>query len=116
MKQNPVENNFDIKLNNHFKLYVLFRHKILFESELEKNHIKYYSEMSEQPLIDGGIRYFLLESDAQKIDKIIIDNEIIANTESPLLTDFIDYKKAIKLYIFVGVILVIFILLILSIV
>ena len=111
MNSTLSENNFDIKLKEHFKLYVLLKDKIIFESELQKSGIKYYSEINEQPSIDGGIRYFLLDSDVKKIDRIIIENGIVANTESNLISDFRDEKKVMKLYIVIaGVVIGIFIL------
>ena len=108
------ENNFDIKLKKHYKLYVLLKDKIIFESELEKNGIKYYSEINEQSSIDGGIRYFLLDSDMKNIDQIITQNEIIASTESILVSDYRDKKKVMKLYLTIaGIIIVLIILIIL---
>ena len=93
------ENNFDIKLKEHYKLYVLLKDKIIFESELCKNGIKYYTEINEQPSIDNGIRYFLLDSDMENVDRIITENGIVANTESHLISDFRDEKKIMKLYV-----------------
>ena len=105
------ENNFDIKLKEHYKLYVLLKDKIIFESELEKNGIKYYTNINEQPSIDGGIRYFFLDSDMENVDRIILENGIVANTESNLISDFRDEKKVMKLYItVVGVVIGIIIL------
>lgn len=95
------ENNFDIKLKEHYKLYVLLKDKIIFESELEKSGIKYYAEINEQPSIDGGIRYFLLDSDMENVDRIVKENGIVANTESNLISDFRDEKKVMKLYVVV---------------
>lgn len=91
--------NFDIKLKEHYKLYVLLKDKIIFESELQKKGIKYYTDINEQPSIDGGIRYFLLDSDMDSIDQIVIENGIVANTESHLISDFRNEKKVMKLYI-----------------
>ena len=96
------ENNFDIKLKEHYKLYVLLKDKIIFESELYKNGIKYYADINEQTSIDGGIRYFLLDSDMQNVDRIITENGIVANTESHLISDFRDEKKIMKLYVTVA--------------
>jgi len=98
MNSTLSENNFDIKLKEHYKLYVLLKDKIIFESELQKSGIKYYSDLNEQPYIDGGIRYFLLDSDMKNVDRIIIKNGIVANIESHLISDFRDEKKVIKLY------------------
>lgn len=114
MNSSLYEYNFDIKLKEHYKLYVLLKDKIIFESELHKSGIKYYADIKEQPYIDGGIRYFLLDSDMESVDQIIIKNEIVAGSESNLITDFRDDKKVIKLYIFVaGALVLIFILIIL---
>ncbi len=95
-----TDNTFDIKLEDHFKLYVLLKDKITFESELRNNGIPFYANLNEQPNINGGIRYFLLNSDRPKIDEIVIDNEIIANTETIPSSDYRDSKKVIKLYFY----------------
>ena len=100
------ENNFDIKFKEHYKLYVLLKDKIIFESELQKNGITYYTDINEQPSIDGGIRYFLLDSNIENVDRIIKENGIVANTESNLISDFKDEKKVMKLYVVVAVSLI----------
>ncbi|MGS2765138.1 hypothetical protein [Sinomicrobium sp. M5D2P9] len=90
--------NFDIKVNNHYKLYVFRKDQILFESELQKNGIKYYTDINEQSFTDNGIRYFLLTSDRQHVDRVLKENGIVANTESLLIGDFRDRKKILKLF------------------
>lgn len=99
MNKTLSENNFDIKLKEHYKLYVLLKDKIIFESELQKSGIKYYADLNEQPFIDSGVRYFLLDSDMENVDRIIIENGIVANTESNLISDFTDENKVMKLYV-----------------
>ena len=96
-----LKNDFDIKLKEHRKLYILLKDKIIFESELEKNKIRFYSNLEEQPMIEEGIRYFLLESDMKKIDEILIKNRIVANSESNPIIDFNQNGKMIKLSIIV---------------
>lgn len=92
-----MPNNFDVKHKKHFKLYVQLKDKITFESELEKYNIHYYTNINEQPFIDGGIRYFLLDVDREKIDQILIKNEILASTETIPNNDYKDDYKIIKL-------------------
>ncbi|WP_397363880.1 hypothetical protein [Olleya sp. R77988] len=101
MNSTLSENNFDIKLKEHYKLYVPLKDKILFESELHKSGIKYYADINEQPFGDS-IRYFLLDSDMHNVDRIIIEHEIVANTESNQIGDFKDEKKVMKLYVAVA--------------
>jgi len=43
--------------------------------------------------IDGEVSYFFLDSDMEKVDRIIIENEIVANTESSLVSDFRHNKE-----------------------
>ena len=102
MNSTLSENNFDIKLKEHYKLYVLLKDKIIFESELQNSGIKYYADINEQPSIESGIRYFLLDSDMKNVDQIIIENGIVANTESHLISDFGDQKRIMKLYVIVA--------------
>src|SRR5690554_7220960 len=87
------KSNFDIRLKNHYKLYVLLKDKLIFESELQKNGIKYYYDIDEQPFIDSGIRYFLLDSDRKTVDRILISNSIIATIESLPITDYKDNRS-----------------------
>lgn len=104
--------NFDIRLKNHYKLYVLQKDKLIFESELNKNGIKYYYDTEEQPFIDSGIRYFLLNDDRKKVDEILISNSIIATIESLPITDYKDDKKMMKIFLLVILVTVAIILII----
>ena len=97
-----VKTNFEIKYENHFKLYVLQKDQIIFESELVRNKIDFYSDIENQPNIVGGIRYFLLDRDSKEIDKIIIENEIIASTETIANADYRDGQKANKIYLIIA--------------
>lgn len=106
MNKLTSENNFNIKLKKHYKLYVLLKDKIVFESELKKNGIPYYTDSNEQPFIDGGIRYFLLDTDMQNVDRIIKSIGMVANTESYIITDFKDEKNIMNRYIFlIGIVI-----------
>lgn len=93
--------NFDIRLKNHYKLYVLLKDKLIFETELQKNGIKYYYDTREQPFIDSGIRYFLLDKDRKVVDEILISNSIIATIESLPITDYKVNKKMIKFFLII---------------
>lgn len=96
-----LNQNFSIKQQEHFKLYVLLKDKIIFENELEKNGIKFYQDSKEQPYIDKGIRYFLSDKDRRKIDRILIENGIVASTETIPGYDYNDQSKAIKTFLLV---------------
>ncbi|WP_445715673.1 hypothetical protein [Flavobacterium sp.] len=107
------ENNPEILFKNHFKIYVLLKDKIVFEAELEKQNIEYYCDVENQPNITDGIRYFIQDADRIKLNKIFIENEIIAQTETIPSYDYRDEQKAQKLYIKVaGILLGIIILII----
>lgn len=101
-----VKSNFDIRLKNHYKLYVLLKDKLIFESELQKSGIKYYYDIDEQPFIDSGIRCFLLDSDRKIVDRILISNSIIATIESLPITDYKDNKKMMKIFLFIALIII----------
>ena len=88
-----------ILFENNLKLYVLPKDKIIFESELEKQNIEYYCDIESQPMFESGIRYFIKNSDRIKIDKIFIENKIIANTETIQNSDYRDGKKIQKVYL-----------------
>jgi hypothetical protein len=51
--------NPEILFKTHFKIYVLLKDKIVFESEIEKQHIEYYCDIENQPFLESGIRYFI---------------------------------------------------------
>ncbi len=95
-------NNPEILFKNHFKIYVLPKDKITFESELEKQKVEYYCDVESQPMFENGIRYFILDVDREKLDKIFTENEIIAHTEIIQISDYRDEKKAQKLYLIVA--------------
>ena len=95
-----------ILFENNVKIYVLPKDKIIFESELEKQNIEYYCDIENQPMFESGIRYFIKNDDRIKIDKIFIENEIIANTETIQTSDYRDQKKIQKVYLKVAVIVI----------
>lgn len=64
---------------NHFTLFVELKDKIVFDSELSKNDIPYHVD-NNQSAIGNGVRYFFLDEDQATVDKIIIDNRIIATS------------------------------------
>lgn len=88
-----------ILFENNLKIYVLLKDKIIFESELEKQNIEYYCDIENQPMFGSGIRYFIKNTDRIKIDKIFIENQVIANTETILTSDYRDEKKIQKVYL-----------------
>jgi hypothetical protein len=94
-------NNASVKFENHFKLYIPFRDKIIFESELINNNIEFYFEEN-QPNINVSVKYFLKDSDANEIDKIIRKNEIISSIENQNL-DYQHEQKIQKLYLKVAI-------------
>ncbi|WP_162127078.1 hypothetical protein [Flavobacterium phycosphaerae] len=88
----------EVKFQNHFKLDVPFKDIIIFESELEKYGIQYYYEENE-PFISDGVKYFLLDSDREKIDQLLLRNDLIASTETIHVSDYREERKIQKLYL-----------------
>ena len=108
-KENPK-----ILFENHFKIYVLFKDKIIFENQLDNQNIEYYCDIENQPNFESGIRYFLYENDRFKIDKIFKENEIIGKTETINVSDYRDEKKIMSIYLkVVGIVIGIMILIML---
>jgi len=97
-----LKNNPEILFKEHLKIYVLLKDKIIFESELEKENIEYYCDIENQPMLESNMRYFIKNSDRDIIDKIFIENEIIAETETIQVSDYRDGKKVIKMQLKVG--------------
>ena len=100
------KSHFNIKLKDRYKLYVLLKDKAVFESELQKNGILFYTDTEEQSPIVGRTRFFLLDSDIEKIDRIIIENGITAHIESHLISDFRSEKKIMKISILIAITLI----------
>jgi len=98
-----MDNTFDIKYRNHFKLTIALKDKIVFEAELNKNGILFH--LDDNPLFPT--RYFLLDEDRNRIDDIIKVTGIIASTDTIPMTDYGDSKKVYKIYLYVAVVVII---------
>ncbi len=98
--------NPEILYKNHLKIYVLLKDKVIFESELEKQEVEYYCDIYNQPMFENGIRYFIQDIDRMKLDKILIENKIIAHTETILISDYHNEKKTQKIYLKVAGIII----------
>ncbi|RAK20628.1 hypothetical protein B0I03_10747 [Flavobacterium aquaticum] len=110
-----MANSAEVKFQEHFKLNVLFKDYILFENLLLEYNIDYYHNNNENSDISDGTRFFLLDKDRAIIDQLLIDNEIIASTETIMISDYREERKVQKfhflVYLFVVglIILIIFI-------
>ena len=101
-----MANSAEVKFQDHFKLNVLFKDYILFENLLLENDIDFYHNSNENSDISNGTLFFLLDKDRVIIDKILIDNEIIASTETILMSDYREKTKVQKFYFSVFLIVV----------
>ena len=101
-----MANSAEVKFQGHFKLNVLFKDYILFENLLLENDIDFYHNSNENSDISNGTLFFLLDKDRIIIDKILIDNEIIASTETILMSDYREETKVQKFYFSVFLIVV----------
>ncbi len=101
-----MANSAEVKFQGHFKLNVLFKDYILFENLLLENDIDFYHNSNENSDISNGTLFFLLDKDRVIIDKILIDNEIIASTETILMSDYREETKVQKFYFSVFLIVV----------
>ena len=110
-----MRNNPEILFKEHLKIYVLLKDKITFENELEKENIEYYCDIENQPMLESNIRYFIKNSDKDIIDKIFIENGIIAETETIQISDYRDGKKVLRMQLRVGGIVFIIMILIIMI-
>ena len=90
-----------IKHKNHFKLYIPFKDKIIFEAELYKNEIRFYTE---EISISDDARYFFEDKDGPAINRIVISNQIAASAETVAVTDYNVLNKVHKLYLIVAVV------------
>ena len=74
--------SFQIKHEDHFKLYVLVEDRFAFENALNNAGIEYYVNTDEQVYVAHSIRYFLKNEDRKKIDELIVLNGINSGIES----------------------------------
>lgn len=102
-------NSISVKFENHFKLYIPFRDKIIFESELINNNIEFYFEENQQN-INISLKYFFKDKDASEIDKIIRENQIISSIDNQIF-DYKEEQKIQKLYLIVAIATILIILL-----
>ena len=101
-----MANSAEVKFQDHFKLNVLFKDYILFENLLLENNIDFYHNSNENSDISDGTLFFLLDKDRVIIDKILIDNEIIASTETIMISDYRVEKKVKKFHFLVYLLVV----------
>lgn len=111
-----MANSAEVKFQNHFKLNVLFKDYILFENLLLENNIDFYHNSNENSDISNGTLFFLLDKDRVIIDQLLIDNEIIASTETILMSDYREERKVQKFYFLVYLIVVALLILVIFIV
>jgi|SRR5690554_1056094 len=92
-------NNPQIIFEDHFKLYVSLKDIVLFQSELEKESIEYYSDLECQPDIEEGIRYLIRNKDRESLDEIIKKHQIIAGTETIPISNYREDRKIYAIYL-----------------
>ena len=107
-----MANSPKVKFQDHFKLNILFKDYILFENLLLENNIDFYHNSNENSDISDGTLFFLLDKDRIVIDKILINNEIIASTETIMISDFREERKVQKFHFLVYLIIILILVLI----
>lgn len=107
-----MANSAEVKFQDHFKLNVLFKDYILFENLLLENNIDFYHNSNENSDISDGTLFFLLDKDRVMIDQLLIDNEIIASTETIMISDFREERKVQKFHFLVYLIIILILVLI----
>ncbi|RTL14033.1 MAG: hypothetical protein EKK56_02570 [Flavobacteriaceae bacterium] len=107
-----MANSAKVKFQEHFKLNVLFKDYILFENLLLENNIDFYHNSNENSDISDGTLFFLLDKDRVIIDQLLIDNEIIASTETILVSDYREERKVQKLHFLAYLIIIVILVLI----
>jgi len=107
-----MANSPKVKFQDHFKLNILFKDYILFENLLLENNIDFYHNSNENSDISDGTLFFLLDKDRTIIDQLLIDNEIIASTETILMSDYREERKVQKIHFLVYLIIILILVLI----
>lgn len=106
-----MPNSADVKFQDYFKLNILFKDYILFENLLLENSIDFYHNSNENSDISDGICFFLLDKDRIVIDRLLIENEIIASTETIMISDYREVKKVHKFHFLVYLVVVVLLIL-----
>lgn len=71
-----------------------------------ENNIDYYHNSNENSDISDGTYFFLLDKDRIIIDQLLIDNEIIASTETIMISDYRVEMKVQKFHFLVYLLVV----------
>lgn len=90
-------NTSEVLYKDHYKLYVEIENIVSFESLLISNQIDFHSDSEQQTLLGNQTRYFLLTSDREKVDRLIIEHSIQASTEA-IPSQFKKDRRALKLF------------------
>lgn len=104
-----MNNTIEIKFRDHFRLNILFKDKILFETALYEKNIPFH--LDDNPTVLR--RYFLLDEDRERVDAVLKEIEIVASTDTIRMTDYSDVKKVNKMYLFVAIVIVVFVIVLL---
>ncbi|HYD92157.1 MAG TPA: hypothetical protein VEA37_11805 [Flavobacterium sp.] len=102
---------FSIKYQEHFKLWVELKDKIVFESELIKKDIPFHIDEN-QSTIGSSIRYFLLDEHFSTVDLILRNCGIAASTDNIKVYDVDIEKKIQRIYWIVAIVIAVIFLLI----
>lgn len=100
-------NTIEVKFHDHYKLYVLLEDSYSFEEKLIENHIPYYLDDLGQPNFHHeGLRFFLRDADREKINQIVIENNISSSTET--IRSFVEKSAELNtLYLKVAIIVIV---------
>ncbi|WP_143373834.1 hypothetical protein [Flavobacterium zepuense] len=100
-----MPNNFYIKNQDHFKLYVALKDKINFEALLLSNNIRFHVD-DNQAISGSDTRYFLLIQDSGRVNELLRDNNITASTDTIQLVDYDERRKVRMMYYWVLLVVV----------
>jgi hypothetical protein len=93
-----MNNSAEILSKDHYKLFILFRDNIVFESKLIEYNIDYFVDLNQSGSLEQ-IRYFLLVKDIEVVDDILKENSIIGTIETLNIIDFEVAKKVYALFL-----------------
>lgn len=105
--------NNEINLQKYFKIDIPLKNHIVFESEVNQRGLEYKKVKETQ--LTSNISYFILKTDFKIIDKILIENDIVAYTNISNYNDSSDTRKFIKICLITAVLIIIIILVTLTI-
>lgn len=95
-----MKDSFNIKNDDHFKLWIELKDKIIFEDLLIKNSIPFHIDEN-QSTLGSNIRYFFPDEYKVAVDAIVKSIQIPSSTDTIHVYNPSDSKRIYKIYLLI---------------